>query len=65
MEIEIRAISQEEQQSFISRLSNVSFLQLPSWGGVKSDWKNKSLGIYDGSSIIGAALLLTRALPKV
>ncbi len=65
MEIEIRVISPEEQQSFISRLSNVSFLQLPSWGGVKSDWKNKSLGIYDGSSIIGAALLLTRALPKV
>ena len=65
MEIEIRAISQEEQQSFISGLPNASFLQLPQWGAVKSDWKNKSLGIYDGSLIIGVALLLTRALPKV
>ena len=65
MEIEIRAISQEEHQGFISGLSNASFLQLPEWGAVKSDWKNKSLGIYDGSSLIGVALLLTRALPKV
>jgi lipid II:glycine glycyltransferase (peptidoglycan interpeptide bridge formation enzyme) len=65
MEIEIRAISQEEHQSFISELPNASFLQLPEWGAVKSDWKNKSLGIYDGSSLVGVALLLTRALPKV
>ena len=65
MEIEVRAISQEEHQSFISGLPNVSFLQLPEWGAVKSDWKNKSLGIYTGSSLIGVALLLTRALPKV
>jgi len=65
MEIEIRAISQEENQSFISGLPNASFLQLPEWGAVKSDWKNKSLGIYGGSSLIGVALLLTRALPKV
>lgn len=65
MGVEIRAISQEEHQSFISGLSNASFLQLPSWGAVKSDWKNKSLGIYDDSSLIGVALLLTRALPKV
>jgi lipid II:glycine glycyltransferase (peptidoglycan interpeptide bridge formation enzyme) len=65
MEIEIRAISQEEHQSFISGLPNASFLQLPEWGAVKSDWKNKSLGIYDGASLIGVALLLTRALPKV
>ena len=64
MEIEIRAISQEEHQSFISGLSNASFLQLPEWGAVKSDWKNKSLGIYEGSSLVGVALLLTRALPK-
>jgi lipid II:glycine glycyltransferase (peptidoglycan interpeptide bridge formation enzyme) len=65
MEIEIRAISQEEHQSFISGLPNASFLQLPEWGAVKSDWKNKSIGIYDGTSLIGVGLLLTRALPKV
>jgi len=65
MDIEIRAISQEEHQSFIFGLPNASFLQLPVWGAVKSDWKNKSLGIYDGTSLIGVGLLLTRALPKV
>ena len=65
MDIEIRAISQEEHQSFIFGLPNASFLQLPEWGAVKSDWKNKSLGIYDGTSLIGVGLLLTRALPKV
>ena len=65
MEIEIRAISQEAHLTFISELSSASFLQLPEWGAVKSDWKNKSLGIFQGSSLIGVALLLTRALPKV
>ena len=65
MEIEIRAISQEEHQSFIFGLPNASFLQLPEWGAVKSEWKNKSIGIYDGTSLIGVGLLLTRALPKV
>ena len=65
MEIEIRAISQGEHHGFISGLPNASFLQIPEWGAVKSDWKSKSIGIYEGSSIIGVALLLTRALPKV
>ena len=65
MEIEIRAISQEEHQSFISGLPNASFLQLPEWGAIKTDWKNKSLGIYEDSSLVGVALLLARTLPKV
>jgi lipid II:glycine glycyltransferase (peptidoglycan interpeptide bridge formation enzyme) len=65
MEIEIRAISKEEHQGFISGLPNASFLQLPEWGAVKSDWKNKSIGIYYDASLIGVGLLLTRALPKV
>ena len=65
MEIEIRAVSQEEHQSFISALPSASFLQLPSWGAVKNDWKSKSLGVYENSVLIGVALLLKRALPKV
>jgi len=65
MAIEIRSISQEVHRNFISNLSSASFLQLPEWGAVKTDWKNKSLGIYGGESLIGVALLLTRALPVV
>ena len=65
MQIEIRAISQETHWNFISELSSASFLQLPEWGAVKTDWKNKSLGIYEGVSLIGVALLLTRPLPIV
>jgi len=52
-------------RGFISELPSASFLQLPEWGAVKTDWKHKSLGIYEGESLIGAALLLTRALPIV
>ena len=52
-------------RSFIAELPSASFLQLPEWGVVKTDWKSKSLGIHDGSSLIGVALLLTRALPVV
>lgn len=65
MEITARLISPEIHQTFISELPNASFLQIPEWGGVKSDWKSKSIGIYQGSLIIGVGLLLTRALPKV
>ena len=52
-------------RSFLAELPSASFLQLPEWGVVKTDWKSKSLGIHDGSSLIGVALLLTRALPVV
>lgn len=63
MQIEVRIISQEIHRGFISELPSASFLQLPEWAAVKTDWKNKSLGLYEGSSLVGVALLLTRALP--
>ena len=65
MEIAIGDISKEDHQAFISSLPSASFLQLPAWGAVKSDWKSKSLGIFENSSLIGVALLLKRSLPKV
>jgi lipid II:glycine glycyltransferase (peptidoglycan interpeptide bridge formation enzyme) len=65
MQIEIRSISQEVHRNFISELPSASFLQLPEWGAVKTDWQSKSLGIYEGPSLIGVALLLTRPLPIV
>ena len=65
MQLEIRSISQEIHRSFISELPSASFLQLPEWGAVKGDWKNQSLGIFDGTELIGVALMLTRSLPIV
>lgn len=65
MKIEIRSISRDEHGAFISKLSSASFLQLPQWGAVKNDWKSKSIGIYDDGTLVGVALLLTRALPAV
>ena len=43
----------------------VSFLQLPSWGGVKAEWRHESLGWFDGDQIIGAALVLLRKVPRI
>lgn len=65
MQLEIKTISQEIHRDYISELPSASFLQLPEWGAVKTDWKSKSIGIYEGSSLLGVALLLTRALPVV
>lgn len=65
MQIEIRLISPETHRNFISELPSASFLQLPEWGAVKSDWQSSSIGIYCDSTLIGVALLLTRSLPLV
>ena len=36
----------------------VSALQVPGWAAVKSDWRNESLGWFDGGSLVGAGLVL-------
>ncbi|MER5481370.1 peptidoglycan bridge formation glycyltransferase FemA/FemB family protein [Streptomyces sp. NPDC002734] len=62
----LRAITREEHLSFVAGQSSVSHLQIPSWGEVKSDWRSASLGWFDEHGrLVGAALVLLRALPKV
>lgn len=43
----------------------VSFLQLPAWAQVKPEWGHESLGIFDGSELVGTALALYRSMPRI
>jgi lipid II:glycine glycyltransferase (peptidoglycan interpeptide bridge formation enzyme) len=43
---------------------SASFLQTPAWAGVKPDWRNESLGWFEGEELVGAALVLYRPVPK-
>ncbi|WP_240617202.1 lipid II:glycine glycyltransferase FemX [Nocardioides speluncae] len=63
--VTVRPISEAEHLDFIRSRPSASFLQTPAWGKVKSEWRRESLGWYDGSRLVGAALVLYRQLPKV
>lgn len=43
----------------------MSFLQTPAWATVKSEWRPESVGWFDGPSLVGAALVLYRKLPRL
>lgn len=64
-DLQVRAISRDEHLAFLRSRPSASFLQTPAWAAVKSEWKGESLGWYDGTTIVGAALVLYRQLPKV
>ena len=64
----LRAITAAEHLDYVrSRGASgaVSFLQVPSWGGVKAEWNTESLGWFDGPEIVGAGLVLLRKVPRV
>lgn len=61
----VREISREQHLEVISQRSSVSFLQTPAWGGVKRDWKSRSIGWFDGNSLAGVGLVLYRMAPRV
>jgi len=42
----------------------VSFLQCPAWGDLKEGWRSESVGWFNGSELVGTALVLYRALPR-
>ena len=69
MPLTVRPITPEQHLAFIAARATgsgiVSVLQVPGWGAVKSDWRNESLGWFDGQSLIGAGLVLYRQVPKV
>lgn len=43
----------------------ISALQVPAWGAVKAEWRNESLGWWDGDTLVGAGLVLYRQIPKL
>ncbi len=64
MALTVREIDATTHQGFVEERS-ASFLQLPSWGGVKAEWGRLSLGWYDGSTLVGAGLVLLRKTPRI
>lgn len=67
-ELTLRVITADEHLTYIhSRATSgaVSFLQVPSWGGVKAEWSSQSLGWFDGEQLVGAGLVLLRKVPRV
>lgn len=63
--LSVRPISDGEHLAFVRTRSSVSFLQTPAWAKVKNDWRGESIGWFDGDTIVGAALVLYRQLPKL
>ncbi len=60
-----RPISREEHLAFLRRQRSASFLQVPAWGEVKSDWRPESVGWFRGEDLVGAGLVLYRKLPRL
>jgi lipid II:glycine glycyltransferase (peptidoglycan interpeptide bridge formation enzyme) len=69
MSLTVRPITSEQHLAFIAARATgsgiISVLQVPGWGAVKSDWRNESLGWFDGESLIGAGLVLYRQVPRI
>ncbi|MBI1377970.1 MAG: peptidoglycan bridge formation glycyltransferase FemA/FemB family protein [Frankiales bacterium] len=64
----VRRISADEHLAHVRRHQDsgrISFLQLPSWAGVKAEWQHLSLGWFDGDTLVGAGLVLLRQVPRV
>src|SRR5450631_3605584 len=64
MPLEVRPLPVAEHLAFVTERSG-SFLQLPSWAGVKAEWGHERLGWYDGERLVGAGLVLLRQTPRV
>jgi lipid II:glycine glycyltransferase (peptidoglycan interpeptide bridge formation enzyme) len=69
MPLTVRRITAEQHLAHIAARASgsglISALQVPGWGAVKSDWRNESIGWFDGQALIGAGLVLYRQVPKL
>ncbi len=65
----VRTIDAEDHLAFVRSRRSASFLQVPAWGRVKSEWRRESIGWFlqgaDGEELVGAGLVLYRQLPRV
>jgi lipid II:glycine glycyltransferase (peptidoglycan interpeptide bridge formation enzyme) len=64
-ELTVRTITPVEHLGFLSSQRSASFLQLPAWGEVKSEWQRESIGWFRDDEMVGVGLVLYRQLPKV
>ena len=66
MPLTVRAISGQEHLGLLASRPSASFLQCPSWGLVKREWRSESIGWYDEQgTLVGAGLVLYRQIPKL
>ena len=67
MEFELRKITAEENDSFVNGHKKEHFMQLSSWGEVKSggDWEYELLGLFKDGVLSGTAMLLRREIPVI
>lgn len=63
--ITVKPIASEDHLAFIAERGSASFLQIPAWAEVKSEWRGESLGFFDDDTLIGVGLVLYRKLPKL
>ncbi len=61
----LRPITSPQHRDFVAGRPSASFLQIPAWAAVKSEWKAESIGWFRGPDLVGAGLVLYRQLPKV
>ncbi|MGN6686126.1 MAG: lipid II:glycine glycyltransferase FemX, partial [Actinomycetales bacterium] len=71
MPVTVRPIDAAEHLAFVAKRGSASFLQLPSWGQVKREWRSESLGWFDDDgadgpeTLVGVGLVLYRDAPRV
>jgi lipid II:glycine glycyltransferase (peptidoglycan interpeptide bridge formation enzyme) len=67
--LSVRRITTDEHLAYVAAHADersISFLQVPSWAGVKAEWSHASLGWFDADGeLVGAGLVLLRQVPKV
>jgi len=61
--LSVRPISREQHLAFVRAQPWTSFLQTPAWATVKPEWRAESLGWFAGDDLVGAGLVLHRAIP--
>ncbi len=64
MPLDVRPIAAPAHRAFVEERS-ASFLQLPSWAGVKAEWGHQAVGWYDSDELVGVGLILMRKMPRI
>ena len=66
MSLSVRELTAEEHLAYVATRPSVSFMQLPSWGRTKAEWRAHSLGwVDDDGTLVGAGLVLLRQVPRL
>ncbi|MFK0099901.1 MULTISPECIES: peptidoglycan bridge formation glycyltransferase FemA/FemB family protein [unclassified Streptomyces] len=63
-DLRVHGLTPDEHRAHLATRADASFLQHPSWAGVKEGWSSESLGWHDDDGTLnGSALVLYRQFP--